>query len=141
MAADCLVDTGAILALLNRQDRWHAKCKDTLGQLSLPLMTSTAVLTEAFYLFRRDRVDMEAAWTFLRSDTIVLAPIHTAELSGIHALMSRYWDRPMDFADATLVHLAKREVITTIFTIDHSDFETYRIDGKRKFRIVPGRRP
>ena len=90
MAADCLVDTGAILALLNRQDRWHAKCKDTLDQLSLPLMTSTAVLTEAFYLFRRDRVDMEAAWTFLRSNALVLAPIYTAELSEIHALMSRY---------------------------------------------------
>jgi uncharacterized protein len=140
MAADCLADTGAILALLNRQDRWHASCRETLRQLSLPLMTSSAVLTEVFYLLRRDRVDMEAAWTFFRSDAIVLAPIYTAQLSEIHALMSRYHDRPMDFADATLVHLARREAITTIFTIDHSDFETYRIEGKRRFRIVPGRR-
>jgi predicted nucleic acid-binding protein len=104
-------------------------------------MTSTAVLTELFHLVRRSRMEIETAWTFLRSDTIVLAPIYTAELSEIHALMSRHWDRPMDFADATLVHLAKREAIATIFTIDHSDFETYRIEGKRKFRIVPGRRP
>ncbi len=53
--------------------------------------------------------------------------------------MKRYDDRPMDFADATLVHLAKRESLTAIFTIDHDDFETYRIDGKRQFRIVPSR--
>lgn len=53
--------------------------------------------------------------------------------------LKRYDDRPMDFADATLVHLAKREALTAIFTIDHGDFETYRIDGKRQFRIVPSR--
>ncbi len=45
----------------------------------------------------------------------------------------------MDFADATLVHLAQRESIQLIFTIDHDDFETYRIEGRKKFRIVPGR--
>jgi predicted nucleic acid-binding protein len=46
----------------------------------------------------------------------------------------------MDFADATLVRLAQRESITRIFTIDHSDFETYRIVGRRRFTIVPSAR-
>ena len=45
----------------------------------------------------------------------------------------------MDFADATLVHLAHREALTEIFTIDHDDFETYRIEGRRRFRVVPDR--
>jgi len=45
----------------------------------------------------------------------------------------------MDFADASLVHLARREQLVTIFTVDHNDFETYRIEGKRRFRIVPDR--
>ena len=48
-------------------------------------------------------------------------------------------DRPMDFADATLVHLAERESLSIICTIDHNDFETYRIQGKRKFSIFPSR--
>jgi predicted nucleic acid-binding protein len=47
----------------------------------------------------------------------------------------------MDFADATLVHSAKRESLATVFTVDHSDFETYRIEGKRRFRVVPVDRP
>ncbi|MGI8436088.1 MAG: hypothetical protein ACR2NX_04185 [Chthoniobacterales bacterium] len=51
--------------------------------------------------------------------------------------MKKYHDRPMDFADATLVHLARRESLTTIFTIDRADFETYRIRGRQRFRIVP----
>jgi hypothetical protein len=45
----------------------------------------------------------------------------------------------MDFADAILVHLAGREGVTDIFTIDDDDFETCRIAGRRRFRIVPGR--
>jgi len=47
----------------------------------------------------------------------------------------------MDFADATLVYLAKREAVSTIFTVDHADFETYRIEGRRRFRVLPVSRP
>jgi predicted nucleic acid-binding protein len=137
MRANGLIDTGAILALLDRNDRWHRVCTDAFRQLRLPLLTSTAVVTELFHLAGRTRREMEAAWALLRSGAIVLATISDAELPELHALMSRYWDRPMDFADATLVHLARRESLSTILTVDRSDFETYRIEGKRKFRIVP----
>lgn len=47
----------------------------------------------------------------------------------------------MDFADATLVHLAKRESLSTIFTVDYADCETYRIEGRRRFRVLPVARP
>ena len=53
--------------------------------------------------------------------------------------MRKYHDRPMDYADATLVHLAPRESISTIFTIDHDDFETYRVGGRKRLRILPAR--
>jgi predicted nucleic acid-binding protein len=55
--------------------------------------------------------------------------------------MSRYADRPMDFADATLVHLAARESIETILTVDQTDFSVYRSTGKRRFRVLPLERP
>jgi predicted nucleic acid-binding protein len=32
----------------------------------------------------------------------------------------------MDFADAALVYLAKRESLPVILTVDQSDFATYR---------------
>lgn len=104
-------------------------------------MTSEGVLTELFHLVGDDRREKEAAWKFVRSGAIELALIEHAELPELHALMSRYWDRPMDFADATLVHLARREALTTILTVDQADFETYRIDGRRRFRVLPAKRP
>ncbi len=69
----------------------------------------------------------------------LLVPITNADLPTLEALMARYADRPMDFADATLVHVAEREGLRTILTIDHSDFETYRIGRSAKFRILPAR--
>jgi len=47
----------------------------------------------------------------------------------------------MDFADGTLVYLAKRESLNTILTVDHSDFETYRIEARRWFQVLPAARP
>jgi uncharacterized protein len=88
-----------------------------------------------------NRREMEGAWKFLRSGALALGAIEDSELPQIHSLMTRYWDRPMDFADATLVHLAKRESLSTVFTVDYSDFETYRIEGRRRFRVLPASRP
>ena len=141
MAVNCLADTGAILAYFDQRDPWHGLCLGAFSQLRLPLMTSTAVLAEVFHLISSRRVDRGIVWTFLRSGVVVLGTISTEDFPHLHALMSRYEDRPMDFADATLVRLAQRESIARIFTIDHDDFETYRIAGRRRFTIVPAMRP
>ena len=139
--ANSLIDTGAILALLDRSDRWHQVCVEAFRQLRLPLLTSEAVLTELFHLVGDSRTEMEAAWKFVRSGALVLGTIEDAELPLLQSLMSRYWDRPMDFADATLVYLAKRESLSVILTVDQSDFATYRIEGKRQFRVLPRKGP
>lgn len=140
MAARALVDTGAILALLNRSDDWHALCAEALKRLPIPLVTSEAVLTELFHLVRVRQQDPEKAWAFVFA-VIEVAAIHNSELPHLHALMSQYSDRPMDFADATLVYLAERESLSLVFTIDHGDFQTYRIRAKQPFHIVPQGRP
>ncbi|HUY15569.1 MAG TPA: PIN domain-containing protein [Terriglobia bacterium] len=141
MAANALIDTGAILALLDRTDRWHDLCASAFRELRLPLLTSEAVLTELFHLLGDGRTEMDAGWKFVRSGALVLGAIEDEELGHVHALMSRYWDQPMDFADATLVYLAKRESLPVILTVDHADFLTYRIEGKRRFRILPANQP
>lgn len=133
-----LIDTGAILALLDRGDRWHSPCTEVFRELPLPLATSAAVLAELFHLLDGPQERL-AAWGFLRSGAVVVLPITDEDLPALEELMHRYQDRPMDFADATLVLLARRESLSTIFTVDHNDFETYRIEGKQRFRIIPER--
>lgn len=134
-----LIDTGALLALLDRDDVWHAACREAFRELRLPLATSAAVLAELFHLLGPHPRNVTSAWRFIRSGAVTILPITDSDVPQLEALMHRYGDRPMDLADATLVLLAERETLTTIFTIDHDDFETYRINGRRRFRIVPQR--
>jgi predicted nucleic acid-binding protein len=138
VAASGLIDTGAILALLDRNDRWHSRCSSAFKELRLPLATSAAVLCEVFHLIGDDQRSRATAWGVLRSGVITVLSIDDGDLPDLEALMKRYADRPMDFADATLVHLARRQRLNLVFTVDHDDFETYRIDGRRRFRVVPG---
>ncbi|MBM3220532.1 MAG: PIN domain-containing protein [Candidatus Rokubacteria bacterium] len=139
MVASGLIDTGAILAIIDRGDRWHTACADAVRQFRLPLLTSTAVLTELFHLVGDRRRDTEAAWRFVRSGAVTIGAITDVDLPVLDELMQRYRDRPMDFADATLVLLAQRESLNRILTIDHDDFETYRIRGRQRFQIAPRR--
>jgi hypothetical protein len=134
-----LIDTGALLALLNPRDRWHPACVEAFEALRLPLATTATVLAELFHLVGGHPHNVQAAWRLLRSGAVTVLPIADADLAELERLMDRYADRPMDFADATLVHLAATHSLTTIFTVDHSDFETYRIPGGRSFRVVPDR--
>ncbi|MGA9353687.1 MAG: PIN domain-containing protein [Terriglobales bacterium] len=139
MVASALVDTGVILALVDRNDRWHEPCVEVYDNIPLPLLTTEAVLAEVFHLTYRNLRDVRGIWTLLRSGAIRMASIEHDELAEVRNLMEEYADRPMDFADATLVHLASREATSLILTIDHDDFETYRIGRRKKFMILPRR--
>jgi len=50
--------------------------------------------------------------------------------------MERFADAPMDFADATLVLLAKGLNVHDILTLDRRGFSIYRTRGRRPLRLV-----
>jgi uncharacterized protein len=139
MPASALIDTGVILALIDRDDRWHTLSVEAFNRSRLPLLTTEAVLAEVFHLTARNLRDVRGVWRLLRSGAIHMSPIANEELPEIQALMDDYADCPMDFADATLVHLGARERLSTILTIDHDDFSIYRLPGRKVFTVLPCR--
>ena len=137
MTAFGLIDTSAVIALLNRDEPRHDACADALSNLNLPLGLTQAVMTEIFYFLTDDQRRRADAWRLVRSEVIEMLPIRADDFSDLEALMDKYADRPMDYADATLVRVAEREALSTILTLDRADFATYRIAGRRRFRIFP----
>jgi uncharacterized protein len=133
-----LIDTSALVALVDVSDRWHAACLDALASVDHPLATTMAVLTEFLHFRASPLHHLQAAWRLVRSRSIKVLPIVHDDLPDLERLMTKYADTPMDFADATLVRLAEREGLTTILTVDR-DFEIYRIGGRRAFRVLPKR--
>lgn len=134
-----LIDTGALLALLDPDDRWHQACVEAFARARLPLGTTTAVLTELFHMIGDSAREVGAGWALVRSGAIRIVSMGDDDLPALQTLMARYHDRPMDLADATLVHAAERLGVSTILTVDHDDFETYRIGPRKRFSIQPAR--
>lgn len=134
-----LIDTGAIIAILDKSEFWHRPCVEALGSMRMPLLTTEAVLTELFHLIQARSLSVKETWRFVRSGALTVEPMLDADLPELQALMHQYADRPMDFADATLVRLAARKSMSLILTVDHDDFETYRLPGRKKFTILPRR--
>lgn len=67
---------------------------------------------------------------------LTILPVEKLDILRLRALMRKYRDLPMDLADATLVHVAEREGIQQVFTLDRRHFGAYRI-GRRSFAIIP----
>jgi predicted nucleic acid-binding protein len=134
-----IVDTGAIIAIVAADQDWHEACLNALASLEMPLLTTEAVLTELFHLIAARNLSLNNTWNFVLSGAIKVHNTDHSDLPAIRGLMFQYKDRPMDFADATLVHLAARESLSLILTVDHDDFETYRIGGRKRFTIMPAR--
>lgn len=137
MRPQALIDTGAVLALLDRRDPWHKACAGALSAMQLPLLTTAAVLTETFH-FLEGPNQLAAGWRFYRSGIVALRAGIEDDLPDLERLMLKYADRPMDLADATLVRLAEREGLSTILTVDQ-DFDVYRIGGRKALRVLPRR--
>jgi uncharacterized protein len=51
--------------------------------------------------------------------------------------MKRYQSAGLQLADAALAHLAEREGIRTVFTIDRRDFSIIRLKRNRVLTIIP----
>jgi predicted nucleic acid-binding protein len=126
-----------MVALLRKPDQHHERCAAALGQIRGPLATVWPALTEAMFLLS-DRPDAQSRLSEqIESEAITLLQLDRRDLPRIRELMAKYRDRPMDLADAALVRVAERERIETVFTVDRSDFEVYRLFGRKRFKIIP----
>jgi uncharacterized protein len=132
-----LTDAGPLVALIDADEPDHARCKEALAGLRLPLLTTWPAFTEAMYLLGGGGWHgQEPLWRLvLRGDLVLAVPsLKASERSA--RLMERYADRPMDLADATLVALAEERSLRQIFTLD-GDFHIYRLNGRQHFEVLP----
>ena len=119
------------MALIQRAEPDHARCRDALRSLAAPLLSTWPAFTEAMYLLGTGGWrDQEALWRLVGRGDLVLADLTAQQVDRTRALMEKYRDVPMDLADATLVALAEARSLTRIFTLD-DDFKVYRLAGRR----------
>jgi predicted nucleic acid-binding protein len=132
-----LVDAGPLVALIEPTDRHHQACVAALRNLTGSLLTVWPAFTEAMSLLGDAPRSQEALWGMAESGGVGYASLTAEDAEGMRALMTRYRDQPMDLADAALVHVAGRDGLRRIFTLDRRHFEVYRIGRRGRFMILP----
>jgi len=137
VGGELLLDTGALVSLLDRSQRYHERCRRVFGDWLGPVLSTEAVLTEATRLLASVPGGRTACVDFFLSGGALLVPSSAASLQRARKLLDKYADLPMDFADATLVALADELDCTSVFTTDRTDFSVYRVNGRKPFRILP----
>ncbi len=130
-----LVDTGAIVGLLNPSDRFHSRAENFFAELrgTDRLSTTWPVITECSFALIRNR---DALFDWLSSNVMEVIDFALEDLQFMRGLMNQYSDREVDFADASLIWLAGKKQTNLIATTDFNDFETYRLANRKAFKFL-----
>ena len=134
-----LVDTGPIVAILSRRDQYHGACVEALREMPGPLFTCWPVITEAAWLLRKSGDAIQQLLGSMDAGFLELLPLTTEDAQPIASIFKKYRDIRIQLADAALVHLAVRDGLETVFTLDQRDFSVFRLPRGRAFRILPTR--
>ena len=130
-----LLDTGCIVALLDRSERHHRKCAELVMQLDDPLVTCEAVIAESCYLLRAIRGAADSVLENVEQG-VFQVPFRLADATKeVRVQLRRYASVPIDFADACLVCLANELRTGRILTLDR-DFEVYRWQKTKPFEML-----
>jgi predicted nucleic acid-binding protein len=126
-----IVDTGPLVAFLNRRDRHHAWAAEQFGSLSPPLLTCEAVLSEAAYLVRGLAGGPQAVLELVARGVVKPTFRLEDEISTVKAIVKRY---ARDLADACLVRMSELHSDCVILTIDTEFRDVYRRRGRQ---VIP----
>ena len=135
MSTRILVDTGPIVAVLDRRDAHHAWAIDQFKAFAPPFLTCEAVITEASHILKRNGFHPDIVFELITPGGVLLDFDMNQESDRVKALMKRYRDRPMDLADACLVRMTELFPNSTVLTLD-SDFHIYRKHDRKAISVI-----
>jgi uncharacterized protein len=130
-----LLDTGVIVALLDRSERFHQPCAKAIRDLDAPLISCEAVIAEVCYLVRNLPGAAEVVIENIAVGIFQISFQLSQETNGIRQSLRKYRDRQIDLADACLIRLADHFETPEILTLD-SDFKIYRWGRNKPFRLL-----
>jgi uncharacterized protein len=127
------------VALFSKNDARHEVCAEELRNIPPPLLTSWPVLTEVAWLLRHYPPAFRQLLGSVERNFLRILDLDSRFLRWGAGFLETYESIGAQLADASLVYLAEREKIGTVFTLDRRDFAVYRTTGNRTLGIVPER--
>lgn len=130
-----LLDTSAIVALLDRAQSSHERAVAAVRSIAAPLITCEAVISESCYLLRKVRGAAEAVIENVVAGLFGIPFQLPSQAPSVRQILKKYRDQRIDFADACLICLADQFAAPAILTLD-SDFQIYRWGRNKPFELL-----
>jgi predicted nucleic acid-binding protein len=132
-----LIDTGPLVALLNRYDSHHDACREQAKLIQGPVFTSWLVITEAAWLVRGFTDGLVRLLQLLEDRDIVCLHLDGSAMRWLASVALRFPDMAPQLADLSILYLAEQQKVNHIFTLDRRDFAIYRSTSGEPFRLLP----
>jgi len=130
-----IVDTGPLVAFMDRDETHHGWSVAQVQNLVEPLLVCEAVLAEALFLLRRLPSAQRAVLNLLNNGALEIGFRLADNVAETQSLLAKYSDVPMSFADACIVRMAELNTGHAVFTLD-SDFRVYRKFGNKQLKLI-----
>jgi len=130
-----IVDAGPLIALFDKDDKYHNSVIKFLKTFDGQLITSWPVITEVTHLLSFN-VNVQIDFLeWLKREAVAIINLENIHLERIIQLSKKYSDVPMDLADSSLIVIAELTNITDIITID-SDYYIYKTKNKKSLNNI-----
>jgi predicted nucleic acid-binding protein len=141
MAERAIVDTGFLVALLNRDDTHHEWAAALVPTLRGPWLTAEACISEAVFLLEQaGRRAVEALFRWLEHGGVVSRHCLPEQFEPVRSELLGYGARWVDFADACLVALSDEQPKLPLVSVDTADFSVYFRRRSGRKLILPTKR-
>ncbi|TDD45812.1 PIN domain-containing protein [Nonomuraea terrae] len=131
-----LLDTGPLIAVVDRDDEHHVSCVRLLRTLDGPLLLPSTVLIEAGWIINRQLgASVHAEFLDQVTDEFELVNLIPQDVHRMAELVQLH--KGLDSADASVVAIAERLSVTHIATLDHHDFSQIRPRHVPSFTLLP----
>ena len=124
-----LIDAGPLIAMFDRDDKFHKPVIDFLQKFQGTLITTWPLVPETTHMLDFNIYVQIDFLKWIKRGAMRLANLDYEDLERLIELIQRYEKVPMDLADASLMVISERMNIRDIVTID-SDFTIYRTENK-----------
>jgi len=130
-----IIDTGPLVAFLNKLDKYHEWALMQFAQLKPPFFTCESVISEVCFLLRHSEKGAQNTLSMIERNLLQIPFNIETEINTVKLLLKKYNDIPMSLADACLVRMSEQISESVIFTID-SDFKIYRKDSRKIIPVI-----
>jgi predicted nucleic acid-binding protein len=130
-----ILDTGPLVALLDRRDSYHPWAIAQWADIEPPLLTCESVVSEACFLLDQTSSGSAGVFQMLLRKAIALSFRLDDHVKEIQKLREKYSDVPMSVADASLVRMAEHFSSSAVLTLD-GDFKVYRKNSRQTIPLI-----